>query len=91
LTKENEWLRQRLEEADPRYRDARIASLLLKRVGELDLGTRAWNCLQRAGIETVADLIDKTEPEIAAIPNLGVKTIAEIKEALIEQGLFLKT
>ena len=51
-------------------------------IEELELGVRSYNCLKRVGIETIGDLISKTEAELAAIPNFGKKSIEEVKETL---------
>jgi DNA-directed RNA polymerase subunit alpha len=45
-------------------------------IEELELGVRSYNCLKRVGIETIGDLITKTETELAAIPNFGKETLA---------------
>src|ERR687890_70924 len=44
-------------------------------IEELELGVRSYNCLKRVGIETIGDLVTKTENELAAIPNFGKKSI----------------
>lgn len=59
-------------------------------IGELDLNVRAYNCLQRAKIETLADLVSHTEEELLGIRNLGAKTVELIKEKLDSRGLSLK-
>jgi DNA-directed RNA polymerase subunit alpha len=59
-------------------------------IEELELGVRSYNCLKRVGIETIGDLIMKTENELAAIPNFGKKSIEEVKETLAQQGLALR-
>jgi DNA-directed RNA polymerase subunit alpha len=59
-------------------------------IEELDLGVRSYNCLKRVGVETVGDLIGKSEAELAAIPNFGKKSIEEVKEALERNGLALR-
>jgi len=59
-------------------------------IEELELGVRSYNCLKRVGIETIGDLIGKTEAELAAIPNFGKKSIEEVKETLAAQGLGLR-
>ena len=51
-------------------------------IEELELGVRSYNCLKRVGIETIGDLVTKTETELAAIPNFGKKSIEEVKETL---------
>src|ERR671939_15503 len=59
-------------------------------IEELELGVRSYNCLKRVGIETIGDLVTKTETELAAIPNFGKKTIEEVKETLASHGLTLR-
>jgi DNA-directed RNA polymerase subunit alpha len=56
----------------------------------LELGVRSYNCLKRVGIETIGDLVMKTENELAAIPNFGKKSIEEVKETLSQHGLVLR-
>ncbi len=60
-------------------------------IEELELGVRSYNCLKRAGIQTVGDLIGKSEGELAAIPNFGKKSIDEVVETLTQRGLNLRT
>jgi DNA-directed RNA polymerase subunit alpha len=59
-------------------------------IEELELGVRSYNCLKRVGIETIGDLVSKSENELAAIPNFGKKSIEEVKETLATHGLTLK-
>jgi DNA-directed RNA polymerase subunit alpha len=59
-------------------------------IEELELGVRSYNCLKRVGIETIGDLVTKTESELAAIPNFGKKSIEEVKETLSQHGLTLR-
>jgi DNA-directed RNA polymerase subunit alpha len=59
-------------------------------IEELELGVRSYNCLKRAGIQTVGDLISKSENELAAIPNFGKKSIDEVVETLHARGLDLR-
>src|SRR5436190_679521 len=59
-------------------------------IEELELGVRSYNCLKRAGIQTVGELIGKTEGELAAIPNFGKKSIDEVVETLRARGLELR-
>ncbi len=59
-------------------------------IEELELGVRSYNCLKRAGIQTVGDLISKTENELNAIPNFGKKSIDEVIETLESRGLSLR-
>jgi DNA-directed RNA polymerase subunit alpha len=59
-------------------------------IEELELGVRSYNCLKRAGIQTVGDLVSKSEGELAAIPNFGKKSIDEVIETLSQRGLTLR-
>jgi len=55
-------------------------------IEELELGVRSYNCLKRAGVQTVGDLLQKSESELAAIPNFGRKSIEEVIETLKARG-----
>jgi DNA-directed RNA polymerase subunit alpha len=59
-------------------------------IEELELGVRSYNCLKRAGIQTIGDLVQKSENELSAIPNFGRKSIEEVKETLRVRGLTLR-
>jgi DNA-directed RNA polymerase subunit alpha len=59
-------------------------------IEELEIGVRAYNCLKRAGIQTIGDLVQKSESELKAIPNFGERSIDEVKEALSALGLSLR-
>jgi DNA-directed RNA polymerase subunit alpha len=59
-------------------------------IEELELGVRSYNCLKRAGVQTVGDLVRKSESELNAIPNFGQKSIEEVKETLNARGLSLR-
>ncbi len=59
-------------------------------IEELELGVRSYNCLKRAGIQTVGDLISKSEGELNAIPNFGKKSIDEVIDTLHARGLDLR-
>jgi DNA-directed RNA polymerase subunit alpha len=59
-------------------------------IEELELGVRSYNCLKRVGIETIGELVSKSENELAAIPNFGRKSIEEVKETLATHGLGLR-
>jgi DNA-directed RNA polymerase subunit alpha len=54
------------------------------------MARQTYNCLKRVGIETIGDLVSKTENELAAIPNFGRKSIEEVKETLGTHGLNLR-
>ena len=59
-------------------------------IEDLDLSTHATNCLRRAGIRTVGELLNYTDMDIAKIKTCGRKTSKEITNKLAELGLFLK-
>lgn len=59
-------------------------------VEELDLSVRSFNCLKRAGINSVEELTNKTESEMMKVRNLGRKSLLEVTEKLEELGLGLK-
>ena len=64
--------------------------MLDRTIEELDLSVRSYNCLKRAGINTVFDLTEKTEPEMMKVRNLGRKSLEEVKIKLADLGLGLK-
>ena len=59
-------------------------------IEELELGVRSYNCLKRAGVQTVGDLVRKTRSELNAIPNFGQKSIEEVIETLHSRNLDLQ-
>lgn len=59
-------------------------------IEELDLSVRSYNCLKRAGIQTVQELASKTEDDMIKVRNLGKKSLKEVKEKLNELGLGFK-
>ncbi|CEV65097.1 TPA: DNA-directed RNA polymerase subunit alpha [Streptococcus pneumoniae] len=64
--------------------------ILDRTIEELDLSVRSYNCLKRAGINTVHDLTEKSEAEMMKVRNLGRKSLEEVKLKLIDLGLGLK-
>ena len=64
--------------------------ILERTIEELDLSVRSYNCLKRAGINTVYDLTEKSEPEMMKVRNLGRKSLEEVKVKLADLGLGLK-
>jgi DNA-directed RNA polymerase subunit alpha len=58
-------------------------------IEELDLSVRSFNCLKRANINTVEDLISKTEDEMMKVRNLGRKSLEEVMNKLASLGLSL--
>lgn len=56
-------------------------------IEEMELSVRSYNCLKRAGINTVEDLIQRTKDDMLKVRNLGLKSIEEVSEKLTEYGL----
>ena len=75
------------EEPEAPQPGGEMANILIE---ELELGVRSYNCLKRVGVETIGDLISKTEDDLSAIPNFGKKSIEEVKENLARHGLGLR-
>ncbi len=63
---------------------------LEKKIEELDLSVRSYNCLKRAGINTVGELAQKTTEEMMRVRNLGRKSLKEVSQKLHEIGLEFK-
>lgn len=82
IAKSTEVMKEADTESDDRILDRRIE--------ELDLSVRSYNCLKRAGINTVHDLTEKSEAEMMKVRNLGRKSLEEVKLKLIDLGLGLK-
>ena len=59
-------------------------------IEELDLSVRSYNCLKRAGINTLQELTDKTESDMMRVRNLGRKSLEEVKNKLTDLGLSLR-
>ena len=59
-------------------------------IDELELSVRSYNCLKRAGINTIGDLIQKNEEEMMRVRNLGRKSLKEVVQKLHERNLDLK-
>ena len=64
-----------------------IAKTLETPIEEIEFSVRAYNCLKRAGINTMQDLIDKKEVEVTKIRNLGKKSLKEVLDKVSEMGL----
>lgn len=58
-----------------------------KAIEELDLSVRSYNCLKRAGIQTIRELVQRSEEEMMKVRNLGKKSLKEIKDKLQAMGL----
>ncbi len=84
------------EEDEPIMRDSddeislTLDKNLSKPIEELELSVRSTNCLKRAGIHIVADLVDKTEEEMMKFRNLGRKSFEEIKHTMDQLGVSFK-
>ncbi len=63
---------------------------LEKTIEELDMSVRSFNCLKRAGIDTVKDLVNRTEDDMIKVRNLGKKSLDEVIQKLHSLGLELK-
>ena len=59
-------------------------------IEELDMSVRSFNCLKRAGIDSVEDLTNKTEEDMIKVRNLGKKSLEEVIQKLHSLGLDLK-
>ena len=64
-----------------------ITKTLETPIEEIEFSVRAYNCLKRAGINTMQDLIDKKEVEVTKIRNLGKKSLKEVLDKVKEMGL----
>ena len=60
-------------------------------IEELDLSVRAYNCLKRAGINTVAELVQRNQEDMMKVRNLGKKSLEEVEQKLVALGLSLKS
>ncbi len=70
--------------------DPEMARLMATPIEELELSVRPYNCLKRAGIHTIGDLVQRTEEEIANVKNFGRKSLEEVNEKLRALGLSLR-
>lgn len=78
-----------IEEAAAEPKQPPIDPALLQAIDDLDLTVRSANCLKAENIYYVGDLIQRTEMELLKTPNLGKKSLSEIKEVLASKGLSL--
>ena len=69
--------------------EAEFDPILLRPVDDLELTVRSANCLKAESIYYVGDLIQRTEVELLKTPNLGKKSLTEIKDVLASRGLAL--
>ena len=77
------------EEAEPAEQEPEIDPILLRPVDDLELTVRSANCLKAEQIYYIGDLIQRTEVELLKTPNLGKKSLTEIKDVLASRGLSL--
>jgi DNA-directed RNA polymerase subunit alpha len=80
---------QSKEEVEPEEEVAEIDPILLRPVDDLELTVRSANCLKAEQIYYIGDLVQKTEVELLKTPNLGKKSLTEIKDVLASRGLAL--
>lgn len=77
------------EEHQPEAEEPEIDPILLRPVDDLELTVRSANCLKAENIYYIGDLIQRTEVELLKTPNLGKKSLTEIKDVLASRGLSL--
>ena len=70
--------------------DERRDGVYEKSIDDLDLSVRSYNCLKRAGISSVEELVKTTEEEMMKVRNLGRKSLEEVQQKLEELGLSLR-
>ena len=71
--------------------DSSMEKVLEMTIEELDLSVRAFNCLKRAGINTVAELVQRNQEDMMKVRNLGKKSLEEVEQKLVALGLALKS
>lgn len=76
-------------EAEPEQREDEVDPILLRPVDDLELTVRSANCLKAENIYYIGDLVQRTEVELLKTPNLGKKSLTEIKDVLASRGLSL--
>lgn len=77
------------KELEPEQKEDQIDPVLLRPVDDLELTVRSANCLKAENIYYIGDLIQRTEVELLKTPNLGKKSLTEIKDILASRGLSL--
>lgn len=77
------------KEQEPEEEEDQIDPILLRPVDDLELTVRSANCLKAENIYYIGDLIQRTEVELLKTPNLGKKSLTEIKDVLASRGLSL--
>jgi len=76
-------------QSEPEEKEEQIDPTLLRPVDDLELTVRSANCLKAENIYYIGDLIQRTEVELLKTPNLGKKSLTEIKDVLASRGLSL--
>ena len=79
----------RLEEVIEEKEEIKIDPVMLRPVDELELTVRSANCLKAENVQFIGDLVTKRESDLLRTPNLGKKSLNEIKEVLASRGLSL--
>ena len=77
------------KQAEPERKEEQVDPALLRPVDDLELTVRSANCLKAENIYYIGDLIQRTEVELLKTPNLGKKSLTEIKDVLASRGLQL--
>lgn len=77
------------KEAEPAQPEEEVDPILLRPVDDLELTVRSANCLKAENIYYIGDLVQRTEVELLKTPNLGKKSLTEIKDVLASRGLSL--
>ena len=80
---------EREKQVEPELHEEKIDPILLRPVDDLELTVRSANCLKAETIYYIGDLIQRTEVELLKTPNLGKKSLTEIKDVLASRGLSL--
>ena len=76
-------------EAEPQKKEPEVDPILVRPIDDLELTVRSANCLKAESIHYVGDLVQRTEVELLKTPNLGKKSLTEIKDVLASHGLSL--
>ncbi len=95
----NEHLKLFIDLSEEEYKETQFTEndnndkgkILEMTIEELDLSVRSFNCLKRAGINTVDDLINKSEEEMMKVRNLGRKSFEEVRDKLTSLGFTLNS
>ncbi len=82
-----ERIKEDAEEEEEPEEKSELDKLMEMPIEDLELSMRAFNCLKRAGVNTLGELVQKTEAEISKVRNMGKKSLAEVKSKMAEFGL----